>query len=100
MSRPPRVVDVVHLGDLRLRVGFSDGLVRDLDFAPALEGFLERLRDQAEFARVSIDQVAGTLCWPGGIDFDPDVLHGEARPASGTGPTLLAERHPDGRPEL
>lgn len=93
MSRPARVVDVEHLGELRLRVGFSDGLVRDLDFDPVLVGYLACIREAADFATVKVDEVAGTLCWPGGIDFDPDVLHGDALPATGESPTVLAERH-------
>ena len=93
MSRPARVVDVEHLGETRLRVAFSDGLVRELDFAPALSGFLTGISNEADFARVAVDPVAGTLCWPGGIDFDPDVLHGDARPASGEGPVVLGEHH-------
>lgn len=91
MSGPARVVDVEHLGETRLRVAFSDGLVRELDFAPALSGFLTGISNEADFARVTVDPVAGTLCWPGGIDFDPDVLHGDDRPASGDGPDGLAE---------
>jgi uncharacterized protein DUF2442 len=46
MSRPPRVVSVEHLGDYRLRLTFSDGLVRELDLAAFLEGSVfEPLKD-------------------------------------------------------
>ena len=31
--------------------------------------------DAGLFARVSIDQVAGTVSWPGGIDLCPDRLY-------------------------
>lgn len=91
MSRPARVTDVEHLGELRLRVAFSDGLVRELDFAPALVGFLANIQDEHAFAQVTVDRVAGTLCWPEGIDFDPDVLHGDAPPAAGEAPIVLGE---------
>ena len=30
------------------------------------------------FSRVAVDQVAGTLVWPNGVDFCPDVLYAEA----------------------
>jgi hypothetical protein len=37
--------------------------------------------------------VARTISWPAGADFDPDVLHGDQRPATGDGPKLLREYH-------
>ncbi|MEA2843147.1 MAG: hypothetical protein QOJ69_818, partial [Actinomycetota bacterium] len=67
MSRPARVVDVEHLGDFRLRLTFSDGLVRELDFDGVLEGeVFEPLCDRAVFAQVSVDTIAGTIAWPNG----------------------------------
>jgi hypothetical protein len=33
------------------------------------------LHDPAEFARVTVDQQAGTIVWPNGVDLDPDVLY-------------------------
>jgi hypothetical protein len=38
-----------------------------------------------------VDVVAGTICWPSGVDLDPDVLHGDHDPASGAPPVLLRE---------
>ncbi len=77
-----RVTAVEHLGARLLRVTFSDGLVRELDFADALPGVLATIDDDAIFAGVSVDSVAGTICWPNGIDLDPDVLHGDHVSAS------------------
>ncbi len=91
MVRSPRVTDVEHLGERRLRITFSDGLVRELDFAGTLGGVLATLDDDAAFSTVSIDSVAGTICWPGGIDLDPDVLHGDHVPASGRQVKVLEE---------
>ena len=92
MSRPPRIVGAEHLGELRLRLTFSDGLVRELDFAGALDtGVLEPLKDPKLFAQVSVDPVAGTVVWPNGVDLDPDVLHGDHDPVSGVGPRVVAE---------
>lgn len=92
MARPARVVDVVHLGDRRLRVTFSDGLVRELDFEGALEGdVFAPLASIEAFAAAAVDDVAGTVCWPGGIDLDPDVLHGDYPPASGHAPIVVSE---------
>jgi hypothetical protein len=36
------------------------------------------LQDIEFFAQVSVDPEAGTLCWPNGVDFCPDVLYAEA----------------------
>lgn len=92
MSRPPRVVEVAPLEGLQLRLTFSDGLVRELDFDPALKGgVLEELRDPAVFREVRVDEVAGTITWPNGVDLDPDVLHGDYQPASGHSASLMRE---------
>jgi hypothetical protein len=82
---------VEHLGGRRLRLTFSDGLVRELDFSGVLVGgVFEPLNDPALFAQVSVDEVAGTIAWPNGVDLDPDVLHGDHEPASGRAPKVLA----------
>jgi hypothetical protein len=92
MSALVRVVDVETLGDYILRVTFSDGLVRELDFAPTItRGVLATLRDPEVFASVAVDVVTGTLAWPGGIDLDPDVLHGDRSSGSGFEPIALRE---------
>ena len=79
------------LGPRVLRVTFTDGLVRELDFAGALPGVLATIDDDATFAAVSIDPLAGTLCWPEGIDLDPDVLHGTETAAGGRQPRVARE---------
>jgi len=88
-----RVIEVKHLGGRVLRVVFSDGLVRDLDFAGTLPGVLAIIDDDDVFPNATVDAVARTVTWPEGVDFDPDVLHGDQAPASGTGPKLLREHH-------
>ena len=92
MGRGQRIVDVGHLGDHRLRLTFADGLVRELDFAGVLEGdALTPLVDPAYFALVSLDEVAGTISWPNGVDLDPDVLHGDYEPVNGKAAKVLRE---------
>lgn len=93
MTKLPRITEVQHLGARRLRVRFSDGLVRELDFANALPGVLQRIDDDKVFATVAVDEIAGTLTWPVGIDLDPDVLHGDHRPASQPSPQVIREFH-------
>lgn len=64
------------IGTTSLRVEFSDGLSRDIDFDPILHGELYGpLRNPEVFKRVQLDAEAGTLCWPNGADFDPATLH-------------------------
>jgi hypothetical protein len=93
MSRLARIFQVEYLGGLALRLSFDDGLVRDLDLDPMLHGgVLEALRDTALFAAAHVDETAGTIAWPNGVDLDPDVLHGDFEPANGVGPRVLAER--------
>ena len=76
MSDLARVTAVEHLGARVLRVEFSDGVVRELDFAGELPGLLATIDDDEVFATVSVDRVAGTVSWANGVDFDPDVLRG------------------------
>ncbi len=92
MSRSPRVVRVEHLEGFSLRLTFSDDLVRELDFTGVLtEGVFAPLEDPEFFALVSIDPASGTVVWPGGIDLDPDVLHGDQAPANGKTARVLKE---------
>ena len=92
MSQLPRITEVEHLGAHRLRLTFTDGLVRELDFDGALSGAVfAELADEAFFARVGVDAQTGTICWPNGVDLDPDVLHGDFEPATGRGPAVLRE---------
>lgn len=88
-----RVVEVEHLGGRVLRVVFSDGLVRELDFAGTLPGVLAIVDDDDVFPDVTVDAVARTVTWLEGVDFDPGVLHGDETAASGTGPRVLREYH-------
>ena len=91
MANVPRVVGVEYLGGRRLLITFSDRLVRELDFAGTLSGILATLDDDVAFGEVSIDPVAGTVCWPGGLDLDPDVLHGDHEVAGQA--ALIREYH-------
>lgn len=94
MSTLARIVTVEHLGDYRLRLTFSDGLVRELDFEGVFEkGVFEPLKDVRTFGSVVVDEVAGTIAWPNGVDLDPDVLHGGRFPASGPLAKVLREYH-------
>lgn len=81
-ARPlPCVTAVEPLGGWRLRLTFSDDIVRDVDFSDDLWGPLaEPLRDPEYFRQVRVDPELGTIVWPNGFDLDPDVLHGDHEP--------------------
>jgi hypothetical protein len=78
-----KITSVEVLGHYRLRLGFSDGISRDVDLAGELRGpVFEALADPEFFAQVRVDDVLGTVVWPNGADLDPLVLHGDFEPAS------------------
>lgn len=75
-----RVTSVEPVRDFVLRLGFSDGTVRELDLEPVLWGpVFEPLREDPElFRQVTVDDELGTIVWPNGADLDPDVLYARA----------------------
>ncbi len=81
-TRPlARVTAVEPLQGFRLRLSFTDGLVREVDLSGDLWGpMAEPLQDPAYFHQVSVDPELGTVVWPNGYDLDPDVLHGDHEP--------------------
>lgn len=86
MPLHPRVVTAGVEGGFRVRLEFTDGSQATVDLAPWVAGkggVFGPLQDAEFFARVSVDQESGTICWPNGADFDPDVLY-EAAHAAGT----------------
>lgn len=77
----PRVTEARHLHDYELEVRFADGTVATLDFSKRIVGrgaLFAALLDVAFFRQVAVDDEAGTLVWPNGVDFCPDVLYAEA----------------------
>lgn len=68
-----RVVAVEHVSEHRLRLTFSDGDVRTVDFTPWLRGpVFEPLREIREFKKYFL--AGGTVCWPNGADLAPETL--------------------------
>ena len=74
----PRIKKSRHIQDYLLELTFSDGAVGMVDLADRVSGrggvFLP-LEDVAYFKQVQIDPEAGTIVWPNGVDFCPDVLY-------------------------
>jgi len=73
------VVSVRHLGDMRLRIRFDDGVEGDVDLAKRIRkypGFMTKLLDPEYFAKVFVHPEFRTVSWPGGeIDLDTLVLY-------------------------
>ena len=64
---------------------FADGTRSALDFRHRIAGrggVFEPLETIAYFRRVKVDSEFGTLVWPNGVDFCPDVLYSEATGSS------------------
>lgn len=76
MSAPYDITEVAVVADGRLRLRFADGAVGELDVSQSLRGpVFEIARTSDGFRQVSIDPEGRTVCWPGGADLAPDVLH-------------------------
>lgn len=70
-----RIESVQVVGSHRLRVQFNDGSSRLVNVAPLLSGSMfEPLRDSAEFAKVSLEPLSGSVVWPNGADLAPEAL--------------------------
>src|SRR5574341_520275 len=82
------VLDVDFLGDLRLRFLFFGHERRDINIAEltSLDGVFEALRDRKFFEQVRVNPEIGTIVWPNGADFCPDVLYERSQPVRCTGP--------------
>jgi len=70
------VVGFRSVGPYTLEVEFNDGISRQIDFEGVLEGELYGpLKELSVFREVKLDREGGNLVWPGGADFDPEILH-------------------------
>lgn len=76
----PRITDVRHVHDYILELTFADGHAAQLDFEELVGrgGVFAVLEDIVLFRQVQVDEEAGTLVWPNGVDFCADVLYSEA----------------------
>lgn len=71
-------VSVPRHGVLKLR--FEDGLEGEVDVSNHIWGpVFERVRTVEGFREVYVDREAGTVAWPGDVDFAPDTLYERVR---------------------
>ncbi len=94
MKQSSQVSSVSYIGGRKLEVTFIDGLTRELEFCNDWNGYLEPLNEDDFLAKVFVDPVTHTLSWPNGIDLDPDVLHGDYVPATGSYFSVAKEFRP------
>jgi hypothetical protein len=92
------------VGPYTLKIAFNDGLCRDIDFRPVLQGELfGPLHGWRLFDQVRRDEEVHTLVWPDGAHFDPATLHdwpAQAKRLPGswsTGIVYDLTQMPDGR---
>jgi len=76
-----RVVGAEYVRDYKLRVRFTDGVEKIIDFSQWLHGkVFQPLTNKREFRRFFI--AGGTVCWPNGADIAPETLHAAENAAS------------------
>lgn len=69
-----RVVDVEYIKDYIMRLEFSDGKIKEIDFLPLLKGKMyEPLKDKKMFIQFAL--TSWTLEWVNGADFAPEYLY-------------------------
>ncbi|MBI3534952.1 MAG: DUF2442 domain-containing protein [Deltaproteobacteria bacterium] len=72
------IIHVKYCGEFCLHLKFNDGFEKDIDMWPLIKnqgGLLESLKDKVFFSKVTLDTESGTIMWPNGVDYAPDVLY-------------------------
>jgi len=70
------VTKVTYLEKYKLRLTFSDGVVKDIDLRDELYGeVFEPLKDVKLFSQVCVNPDTNTIEWPNGADFAPEFLY-------------------------
>lgn len=74
-----RITSVIPTRKFKLLLVFDMQEYRIVDIRTFLKddsGLLAEVRDNLElFSQVTLDDIAGTVCWPNGVDFEPAVLY-------------------------
>ncbi len=67
------IIKVEPLGDYSINIQFDDGMVKNIDIKPFIDGGISAdLRDIDFFNKVYLDN--GSVTWPNGYDFCPVFL--------------------------
>jgi hypothetical protein len=76
-----RVKDAEYVSGYKIRIRFTDGLEKVVDFSRWLKGeVFQPLANKREFKRFFI--AGGTISWPNGADIAPETLHAAADAAT------------------
>jgi hypothetical protein len=71
-----RVKKSEYIKDYKIKLLFSDGVTKIVDFEPILNSerkLLAPLLDLKYFKKFYVDEI--TICWPNELDFAPEVLY-------------------------
>lgn len=70
------VANVTYLDEYKLRLTFSDAVIKDVDLQDELYGeVFEPLKDPEFFKQVIVNPETNTIEWPNGADFAPEFLY-------------------------
>jgi hypothetical protein len=81
MDMHPRIKSAKHVNGYKVELAFTDGTIATVDFQDRISGrggVFAPLQNVEFFKQVSVDHEAGTVVWPNGVDFCPDVLYSDA----------------------
>lgn len=77
-----RVVEAEYVKAHQIRLKFTDGTEKVVDFSRWLRGeIFKPLSSKREFRRFFI--AGGTVCWPNGADIAPEALYASKDAAAG-----------------
>jgi hypothetical protein len=80
----PKLIDAEYRGGYRAWLRFADGKEGEIDLGDELWGrVFEPLKDERNFARLSVHPELHTLVWPNGADFAPEYLYQKLSAATG-----------------
>ena len=72
-TQTTRVVSAEYVNDYKLRLRFTDGALKVVDFSRWLRGeVFKPIANKREFKRFFV--AGGTVCWPNGADIAPETL--------------------------
>ena len=72
----PEVVSAKVCGPYSVFLVFDDGLSKQVNLRRFLKGpVFKPMLDPAEFAKLRVDNEAGTIVWPNEADFAPETLY-------------------------
>lgn len=70
------ITGVAYLEAYKLRIEFSDGIIKDVDLKDELYGeMFEPLKNTKLFRQVVVNSETNTIEWPNGADFAPEFLY-------------------------